>query len=87
MFYTVLLQTEMESWSSHDSIKTEAKNRYLAESCENVRDWEQKIASVDTFSGLDQVLIENIFAIQEDIVPKGLTTYMLIQLITMQYSV
>ena len=43
--------------------------RYLAESCENVRGWKQKIASVDTFSGLDQVLIENIFAIQEDIVP------------------
>ena len=43
--------------------------RYLAESCENVRVWKQKIASVDTFSGLDQVLIENIFAIQENIVP------------------
>jgi hypothetical protein len=43
--------------------------RYLAESCENVRGWKHKIASPDTFSGLDQVLIENIFAIQEDIVP------------------
>jgi uncharacterized protein with ATP-grasp and redox domains len=45
------------------------KRRYLAESCENVRDWNQKIASIDIFSGPYQVLIENIFAIQKDIVP------------------
>jgi len=61
--------TELIITYSSDEDLPKSYYRYLAESCENVRDGEQKIASVDTFSGSDQVLIENIFAIQEDIVP------------------
>jgi len=58
-----------EARRDHRGHGIERASRYLAESCENVRDWKQKIASVDIFSGPDQVLIENIFAIQEDIIP------------------